>query len=141
MEQTQEQPTETRKTGKNGMETVTASWPDGSRVETVTWPDKGPGLVRVTPPRGHFGRHQSEHGPYTSTPGTRKLDRADILEGLRRFHAGDWGDTSEEDAELNDMSRKDGEGTAMGAYQSAGQTFWVHRIDRDEPTVLLPEEH
>ena len=135
-----QQPRETGKHGKDGTEVTTTSWPDGSAVRTEVTPQGLP-VITVTAPRGHFGRHQSGHGPYISTPGARELDQADLLEALGRFRAGDWGDACEEEREMNDLSRSEGEGVSMGVYTSGGATFWIHQIDQNEPTALLPEEY
>ena len=139
-EQLQKEYTETREQGEDGTEITTASWPDGSAVRTMV-PPQGAPVITVTAPRGHFGRHESEHGPYISTPGARKLDQTDLLEALGRFRAGDWGDACEEDREMNDLSRSGGEGVVMGVYSSGDREFWIHEPVGEEPTVLLPEEH
>ena len=119
-EQLQKEYTETREQGKDGTEITTASWPDGSAVRTMV-PPQGAPVITVTAPRGHFGRHESEHGPYISTPGARKLDQTDLLEALGHFRAGDWGDACEENREMNDLSRSRWRGGRHGSLLKRGQ--------------------
>ena len=52
-----------------------------------------------------------------------KMDKSepfsrDVVLSLHKFESGEWGDTSEEDALLNDRSVQDGTMDIMGAYET-----------------------
>ena len=114
---------------------------DTGIIKTTTWPDGSPAIIEMTTPKGHFEEHRTENGRYISTPGARTLPEDDIHQALGRFREGDWGNTDKEDGKMNDLSRSDGEGIALGIYESGETTFWVHGDGPNTPTVLLPHEY
>lgn len=61
---------------------------------------------------------------------------------LRRHVAGDWGDVSAADAQVNDESLSGG-GRLMSSYcTSSGTKIWlITEADRSVTTLLLPEEY
>lgn len=53
----------------------------------------------------------------------------------------DWGDTCEEDAELNDEAVKSGE-RILAAYETSQGTIWIiTEWDRSVTTILFPSEY
>lgn len=78
-----------------------------------------------------------------------KMDKSetfsrDVVLSLHQFESGDWGDTSEEDALLNDRSIQDGTCDIMGAYETSEGIIWI-KTDRTQgktiTTVLFPDEY
>ena len=54
----------------------------------------------------------------------------------------DWGDVSEDDAELNDINVQSGIGSLMGAYNTCEGRIWIMtEYDRSVTTVLFPYEY
>ena len=82
-------------------------------------------------------------GRICSTPnalGTLSPD--DILSGLQRHQAGDWGDVCDEDRLANDSALE--EGTRLFSVYHSGTRvkFWIiTEADRRVTTVLLPEDY
>lgn len=70
------------------------------------------------------------------------LTPPDMVAGLRRHTAGDWGDVDAHDRAANDDALTTG-GRLLSVYRSAnGTTFWViTEADRSVTTVLLPEDY
>ena len=70
------------------------------------------------------------------------LDPNDVLAAIHRHAQCDWGELSEDDRALNDLSLED-EGRLLSAYtDSRGTKFWViTEWDRSVTTVLLPEDY
>lgn len=68
----------------------------------------------------------------------------DVVLSLHQFESGDWGETSEEDALLNDRSIQDGTMDVMGAYETSEGRIWV-KTDKMPyktiTTVLFPDEY
>jgi hypothetical protein len=64
------------------------------------------------------------------------------IEFLRRHMSCDWGEVSEEDAQENEFSLKEGF-RLLSAYQTGkGQQLWIiTEADRSATTVLLPSEY
>jgi len=64
------------------------------------------------------------------------------IEFLRRHMSCDWGEVSEEDAQENEFSLKEGF-RLLSAYQTGkGQKLWIiTEADRSATTVLLPYEY
>ena len=64
------------------------------------------------------------------------------IEFLRRHMSGDWGELSEDDAEENELSLKEGF-RLLSAYQTGkGQKLWIiTEADRSATTILLPSEY
>ena len=82
-------------------------------------------------------------GHIVGTPNAlSQLTHEDILMGIQRHQAGDWGDVSEEDRQENELSLKHGF-RLLSAYHAAnGIKFWViTEADRSATTVLLPEDY
>jgi hypothetical protein len=82
-------------------------------------------------------------GRIVSTPNAlSQLSQDNILEGIRRHQAGDWGDLDPEDKSANDQALTDGT-RLLSAYQAAnGTKFWlITEADRSVTTVLLPEDY
>lgn len=82
-------------------------------------------------------------GWVVATPNAlRSLDRADILKGIERHQAADWGDLSEEDRQTNDRAFEKG-GRLVSVYHSAaGVKFYViTEADRSATTALLQEDY
>jgi hypothetical protein len=70
------------------------------------------------------------------------LQNEDIVAGLARHRAGDWGDVCQEDRTANDQALENGT-RLLSAYRSAaGLTFWIiTEGDRSATTVLMPEDY
>ena len=70
-----------------------------------------------------------------------QLTQEDILIGIQRHQAGDWGDVDQHDRQANELALT--ERTRLwSAYRSAeGVKFWmITEPDRSVTTVLMPEE-
>jgi len=82
-------------------------------------------------------------GHIVTTPNALEtLTHEDILRGLQRHMAGDWGDVDEHDRAANDLALH--EGTRLfSVYQSAqGAVFWIiTEADRSSTCILLPEDY
>ena len=78
-----------------------------------------------------------------------KMDKSEtfsreVVLSLHKFECCDWGDTSEEDALLNDRSVQDGTMNVMGAYETTGGRIWIKTDkmpDKTITTVLFPDEY
>jgi hypothetical protein len=69
------------------------------------------------------------------------LDCEDILAGIRRHEAGDWGELPPEDREANDRALIEGT-RILSVYPSKGVCFWIiTEADRSATTVLMPEDY
>jgi hypothetical protein len=82
-------------------------------------------------------------GRIVSTPNAlQSLTREDILKGIQRHQAGDWGDLEAGDWESNDRALTQG-GRIVSAYNAqSGTRFWIiTEADRSITTVLLPEDY
>jgi len=82
-------------------------------------------------------------GRIVSTPNLlSRVPNEDILRGIGRHQAGDWGDVSDADRQENELSLKEGF-RLLSAYQAAnGTKFWIiTEADRSATTVLLPEDY
>jgi len=82
-------------------------------------------------------------GRIVSTPhALESLTNEDILKGIQRHQAGDWGNESAEDREANDRAVVEGT-RVFSAYRAAnGTKFWIiTEADRSATTVLLPEDY
>lgn len=60
-----------------------------------------------------------------------------VLESLERFYNKDWGNTTGEDAELNN----DEPDEALASYEFEGTEIWIKADGPELTTVLLPEEY
>jgi hypothetical protein len=82
-------------------------------------------------------------GRIVTTPNAiESLTQEDILLGIQRHQAGDWGDLSEDDRAANQDALVHGS-RILSAYNSAnGRRFWIiTEADRSVTTVLLPEDY
>lgn len=82
-------------------------------------------------------------GQMVATPNAlAQLTQDDILRGLQRHQAGDWGDMDEHDRQENELSLKSGF-RLLSVYRAAnGVKFWIiTEADRSATTVLLPEDY
>jgi hypothetical protein len=82
-------------------------------------------------------------GHIVSTPNAlSRLTHQDILMGIQRHQAGDWGDVDEHDRQANDRALVEGT-RILSVYQATnGIKFWIitdagHLVT----TVLLPEDY
>lgn len=71
-----------------------------------------------------------------------RLNAEDVLKGLQRHAAGDWGELSAEDVAENERSLRSGY-RVMSAYSDRqGTRFWIiTEADRSVTTILLPEDY
>ena len=79
------------------------------------------------------------------TPGAQEaLDIAGetAIQFLRRHMSGDWGEISEDDAQENELSLREGF-RLLSAYRTVkGQKIWIiTEADRSVTTILLPSEY
>lgn len=82
-------------------------------------------------------------GRINSTPGAlRLLSHDDILAGIQRHQAGDWGDVENEDRQANDRALVE-HSRLFSVYHSANRVkFWIiTEANRSFTTVLLPEDY
>jgi hypothetical protein len=82
-------------------------------------------------------------GRIVATPTAQEsLSQADILAGIQRHQAGDWGEVSEHDREANNRALENGT-RLVSAYHSAKRVrFWIiTEADRSATTVLLPQDY
>lgn len=70
-----------------------------------------------------------------------RLTQEDILRGIQRHQAGDWGDMNEQDRQLNNRALTQG-ARLLSVYHSAqGVRFrLITEADRSATTVLLPQD-
>jgi len=82
-------------------------------------------------------------GRILATPKARNsLTQDDILKGIQRHQAGDWGNLTEDNRTANDRALAHG-ARIISAYNAGnGNKFWIiTEADRSATTVLLPEEY
>ena len=82
-------------------------------------------------------------GPVVITPNALgQLTPADVLLGLQRHQAGDWGDLGEEDWQENDRALRTGL-RLLSVYRSAsGVPFWIiTEASRTATTLLMPDDY
>jgi hypothetical protein len=99
-------------------------------------PDSDKEALTNPPARFRLGR-------IVSTPNALKsLTESDILTGIQRHQAGDWGDVKGEDLAANERALLQG-CRVISAYDAADNTrFWIiTEADRSITTVLLPEDY
>ena len=82
-------------------------------------------------------------GKIVSTPNALdRLTQEDILTGIQRHQAGDWGDVSEDDRTKNELSLKQGLRLWSMYHAGNGVKFWlITEAGRSHTTVLLPEDY
>ena len=81
-------------------------------------------------------------GRTVATPNAlQSITQDDILTGIKRHQAGDWGTLSEDDHAANDCALVHG-GRIVSAYNAMnGTRFWlITEADRSTTTILLPED-
>ena len=65
----------------------------------------------------------------------------DVVDAIRRFITGDWGDVSKEDAAENAFALENGL-RIIGAYPTVRGKIWIiTEADRSATTVLFPSEY
>ena len=69
------------------------------------------------------------------------LTQDDILLGIQRHQAGDWGNLTDDNRAANDRALAQG-GRIVSAYNAMnGTRFWlITEADRSATTILLPED-
>jgi len=82
-------------------------------------------------------------GCIVATPNALEhLSHEDILSGIQRHQAGDWGDVCEEDRQENELALEKGFRLLSVYHAESGTKFWlVTEWDRSVTTVLLPEDY
>ena len=82
-------------------------------------------------------------GKIVSTPNAlSQLTQDDILLGIQRHQAGDWGDVDEHDRTKNELSLEQGFRLFSVYHAANGVKFWLTtEADRSHTTVLLPEDY
>jgi hypothetical protein len=82
-------------------------------------------------------------GHIVSTPNAlARLTQEDILHGIQRHQAGDWGDLDDEDRRTNDQAMVDGTRILSVYHAANGTTFWIiTEPDRSSSCILLPEDY
>lgn len=82
-------------------------------------------------------------GQIVATPNALgRLTQDDILSGIQRHQAGDWGDVDEHDRQENELSLKEGFRLLSVYHARNGTKFWIiTEADRSVTTVLLPEDY
>ena len=71
-----------------------------------------------------------------------KLSPDEVLRGLERHQAGDWGDVCENDRKANELALQNGE-RLLSVYHTCEKVkYWIiTESDRSRTTVLLPEDN
>lgn len=82
-------------------------------------------------------------GRIVSTPNAlSRLAQDDILLGIRRHQAGDWGEVDAHDRAANEQALREGARLLSVYCSAAGVTFWIiTEADRSSTTVLLPQDY
>jgi len=82
-------------------------------------------------------------GRIVSTPNAlRSLAQDDILTGIQRHQAGDWGDLGKEDIAANDQALVQGTRIVSVYRASNGIRFCIiTEADRSATTILLPKDY
>ena len=81
-------------------------------------------------------------GKIVSTPNAlSQLTQDDILLGIQRHQAGDWGDVDEHDRTKNELSLEQGFRLFSVYHTANGVKFWLTtEAYRSHTTVLLPAD-
>ncbi|HXR46702.1 MAG TPA: hypothetical protein VN784_04615 [Candidatus Limnocylindrales bacterium] len=82
-------------------------------------------------------------GHIVSTPNAlSQLTQEDILMGIRRHQAGDWGDLDTRDKAANDRALLERTRIFSVYHSAAGAKFWlITEAGREATTVLMPEDY
>ena len=81
-------------------------------------------------------------GRIVATPNAlESITQDDILLGIQRHQAGDWGNLTDDNRAANDRALAQG-GRIVSAYNAMnGTRFWlITEVDRSATTILLPED-
>lgn len=66
----------------------------------------------------------------------------EVLEAVKRFQNGDWGDLSQEDKEANEEALKSKDDDLFAMYQTSGGKIYIITDDgRKRTTVLFADEY
>ena len=82
-------------------------------------------------------------GRIVTTPNAlESLTQDDILLGIQRHQAGDWGNLTDDNRAANDRALAQG-GRIVSSYLAVnGTKFWlITEADRSITTILLPEDY
>ena len=82
-------------------------------------------------------------GRIVATPNARQsITQDDILLGIQRHQAGDWGNLTDDNRTANDRALAQG-GRIVSSYQAMnGTKYWlITEADRSTTTILLPEDY
>ena len=82
-------------------------------------------------------------GQIVATPNAlSNVSHEEVLRGIQRHQAGDWGDVDDEDREANNRALTDGT-RLFSVYHTASEVkFWIiTEADRSVTTVLMPEDY
>ena len=82
-------------------------------------------------------------GHIVSTPNAlSQLTEEDILRGIQRHQAGDWGDVDEHDRQVNDRALVEGTRILSVYHPTNGIPFWIiTEAGHSSTTILLPEDY
>jgi len=82
-------------------------------------------------------------GHIVSTPNAlAHITNEDILVGIGRHQAGDWGDVDEHDRQANERALIERTRLFSVYHAANGIKFWIiTEADRSATTVLLPEDY
>jgi hypothetical protein len=82
-------------------------------------------------------------GHIVATPNAlQRLTNEDILNGIGRHQAGDWGDVDEDDRQANERALVEGTRLFSVYHAANGIKFWIiTEADRSSTCVLLPEDY
>lgn len=82
-------------------------------------------------------------GHIVSTPNAlARLSDEDILTGIQRHQAGDWGDMDDHDRLANERALAEGTRLLSVYHAANGTKFWlITEHHRRTTTVLLPEDY
>jgi hypothetical protein len=82
-------------------------------------------------------------GRIVATPNAlNSITQDDILAGIQRHQAGDWGDVTGDDRAANDQALVDGTRLLSSYLAANGTKFWlITEANRSVTTILLPEDY
>lgn len=82
-------------------------------------------------------------GKIVTTPNAlSQLTLEDLLVGIGRHQAGDWGNVDEHDRQANELALIKGKRLWSVYHAANGVKFWIiTEADRSATTVLLPEDY
>jgi len=82
-------------------------------------------------------------GKIVTTPNAlSRLPLEEILVGIGRHQAGDWGDVDEQDRQANERALIERTRIFSVYHAGNGTKFWITtEADRQSTTILLPEDY